>query len=223
MLVHWWAEPGSEFSGCGGGVPLLVDRASSQNIWLPFPCVPKLVLAHWWVRLDPRVAGWGVHVIPELVLPCWWGQGSESLGTSTQVLRSKISGSCSWYQPTSWWAGPYSCSLRDPMCSRAGVGLQVGRTGAMGEPTVGAVLLVYLLCPDKADCGTMVWVSDHWWVRSGPKQCWGWYPPTSAWSCVPGLMPDNQWIELGLQSSDYRAWGPLSWKIHSLHEYTHCI
>lgn len=47
------------------------------------------------------------------------------------------------------------------MCSRTGVGLQVGRTGAMGEPTVGAVLLVYLLCPDKADCGTMVWVSDH--------------------------------------------------------------
>ena len=149
MLAHWWTKSCSEV----GSVvePLFLDPAldgwwiSTDTSGWKFWGVPKLVLAYWWIGLDPDLAGWGDQDISELMLACWWGlaqgfQGwyqsasgkSQGLGCPSASVISLVFGTGSW--------GPL---LQGPRCPKLvsatwWVGLDLGTAGwgAQGAPAL---------------------------------------------------------------------------------------
>ena len=79
VLAHWWAESGSRrLLSC---FPLLVGEARSWVIarllagratsWrMQDPGITELVSDHWWEGSLPDTVGYGVWVVPKLVMAC---------------------------------------------------------------------------------------------------------------------------------------------------------
>ena len=171
MLVHWGTKSCSEV----GSVvePLFLDPAldgwwiSTDTSGWKFWGVPKLVLAYWWIGLDPDLAGWGDQDISELMLVCWWAlaqgfQGwyqpasgkSQGLGCPSASVISLVFGTGSW--------GPL---LQGPRCPKAGVSHLVGGVGSRG------CWLRNPRCPSTRN-GLFLFRAKDWGVLGMMAACW---------------------------------------------------
>ena len=150
------------------------------------PGVLQLVLASWWVGLDPRVADWGALV---LALAYWWvgprSRWSEGwccpAGVWPGSCHSRLLGCSAWSLclPTGGWGKAQGFLAGMRTGSGASVGSLVGRDGSqyfwlqgLGGPGAGVGLLVAELVLKTAGWGGEdVWkfVSACWWVELDPE------------------------------------------------------